>query len=69
MSSTLKAVITSTLKPLMGAVLGASVNQIIFKLIQLSDYHDVGRPFIPPLIVPKIVNVGLIKKAFPRACI
>ena len=54
--ATIKDVIKSTLKPTVGAVLGATVDQVASKLIQMRDNNDTGPPPNPPIVVPEIVQ-------------
>ena len=48
-------VIKSTLTPTVGAVLGATVDQVASKLIQMRDNHDAAPPPNPLIVVPEIV--------------
>ena len=56
--ATVKDVIKSALKPTVGAVLGATVDQVASNLIQMRDNHDSAPPPNPPIVVPEIVQAG-----------
>ena len=50
--ATIKDVIKSTLKPTVGAVLGATVDQVASKLIEMRDNQNDAPPPNPPIVVP-----------------
>ena len=54
--ATFKDVIKSTLTPTVGAVLGATVDQVASKLIQMRDNNNAAPPPNPPIVVPEIVQ-------------
>ena len=60
--ATVKDVIKSTVQPTVGAVLGATVNQVASKLIEMRDKHDAAPPSNPPIVVPKTVQMGSGRK-------
>ena len=60
--ATFKDVIKSTLTPTVGAVLGATVDQIASKLIQMRDNNNVAPPLNQPIVVPEIVQAGSGRK-------
>ena len=60
--ATVKDVIKSTLKPTVGAVLGATFEQVASKLIEMRDNHDSAPPPNPPIVVPAIVQAGSGRK-------
>ena len=55
-------VIKFTLTPTVGAVLGATVDQVASKLIQMRDNHDALPPPNPPIVVPEILQAGSGRK-------
>ena len=57
-----KDVIKSTLTPTVGAVIGARVDQVASKLIQMCDNHDAERPPNPPIVLTEIVQAGSGRK-------
>ena len=59
---TVKDLIKSALKPTIGAVLGATVDQVASNLIQMCDNHDTEQPPNPPILVPEIVQAGSGRK-------
>ena len=60
--ATVQDVVTAVLKPTVGAVLGATVDQVASKLIQLRDNHDSAPPPNPPIVVPEIVKADYGRK-------
>ena len=60
--ATVQDVIKSTLKPTVGAVLGATVDQVASKLIEMrNNQNDASLPN-PPIVVPELIQVGSGKK-------
>ena len=58
---TVKDVIKSTLKPTVGAVLGATVDQVASKLIEMrNNQNDAPLPN-PPIMLPELNQAGLVK--------
>ena len=53
--ATIKEVIKSALIPTVGAVLGATLNQVVSNLIQIRNTHDDKLPHYSPIVVPEIV--------------
>ena len=53
-----KDVIKSTLEPTVGAVLGATVDQVASKLIEKRDNQNDATPPNPPMGVPEFVRAG-----------
>ena len=60
--ATVKDVIKSTVQPTVGAVLGATVDQVASKLIEMRDKHDAAPPPNPPIMVPETVQAGSGRK-------
>ena len=60
--ATLKDVIKSTLSPTVGAVIGATIDQVASKLIQMRDNHDAALPPNRLIVVPEIVHAGSGRK-------
>ena len=60
--ATVQDVVKSVLKPTVGAVLGATVDQVASKLIQMRDNHDSAPPPNPPIVVLEIVQAGYGRK-------
>ena len=60
--ATVKDVITSTLNPTVGAVLGATVDQVASKLIEMRDNQNDAPPPNPPIVVLEFVQAGSGKK-------
>ena len=60
--ATIKDVIKSTLKPTVCAVLGATVDQVASKLIQIRDNNDAATQPNPLIVVPEIVQAGSSRK-------
>ena len=60
--ATFKDVIKSALTPTVGAVVGATVDQVASKLIQLRDNNNAAPPPNPPIMVPEIVQAGSNRK-------
>ena len=65
--ATVKDVIKSTLKPTVGAVLGATVDQVASKLIEIRDNQNDAPPPNPPIVVPEFVQAGSGKKQRSRS--
>ena len=61
-SATVKDVIKSTVQPTVGAVLGATVDQVASKLIEMRDKHDAALPANPPIVLPEMVQAGSGRK-------
>ena len=57
-AATIKDVIKFTLTPTVGMVLGATVDQVASKLIQMRNNYDTAPPPNPPIVVPEIVKAG-----------
>ena len=53
--ATVKDIIKSTIQPTVGAVLGATVDQVASKLIEMRDKHDTAPPPNPPIVVYEMV--------------
>ena len=53
--ATFKDVIKSTLKPAVGAVLGATVDHITSKIIEMRNNQNDAPPPNPPIVVPEFV--------------
>ena len=60
--ATVKDVIKSTLSPTVGAVIGAMVDQVASKLIQMRDNHDAALPPNRLIVVAEIVQAGSGRK-------
>ena len=60
--ATVKDVVKSVLKPTAGAVLGATVDQVVSKLLKMRDTHNSAPPPNPPIVVPEIVQAGSGRK-------
>ena len=60
--ATVKDVIKSTLKPTVGAVLGATVDQVASKLIKMRNNQNDAPPPSPPIMLPELNQVGSGKK-------
>ena len=60
--ATINDVIKSTLTPTVGAVLGATVDQVASKLIEMRDNNNAAPPPNSPIVVPKIVQAGSGRK-------
>ena len=52
--ATVKDVIKSTLKPTVGSVLGATVDQVASKLFEMRNNHNDAPPSNPPLMLPEL---------------
>ena len=63
--ATVKDVVNSVLKPTADAVLGATVDQVASKLLELRDNHDSAPPPNPLIVVPEIVQAGSGRKRRP----
>ena len=57
-----KDVIKSTLKPTVGAFLGATVDQVVSKLIEMRNNQNDAPPPNPPIMLPELNQAGLGKK-------
>ena len=62
-----KDVIKSTLKPTVGAVLGAMVDQVAAMLIEMRDNQNDAPLPNPPIVVPEFVQVGSGNKRRSRS--
>ena len=60
--ATVKDVIKSTLKPTIGSVLGATVDQFAFKLIEMRKNQNDTPPPNPPIMLPELNEAGSGKK-------
>ena len=60
--ATVKDVIKSTLKPTVGAVLGATVDQVANKLIEMQNNHNDAPPPNSPIMLPELNKAGSGKK-------
>ena len=60
--ATVKDVIKSTLKPTVGAVLGATVDQVASKLIEMRNNQNDVPPPNPPIMLPQLNQAGSGKK-------
>ena len=60
--STEKNVIKSTLKPTVGESLGAAIDQMASKLIEMRNNQNDGPPPNPPIMLPELNQAGLGKK-------
>lgn len=60
--ATVKDVIKSTLKPTVGAVLGATVDQVASKLIEMRNNQNDAPPPNPPIMLPELNQAGSGKK-------
>ena len=56
--ATIKDVIKSTLKPTVGAVLGATVDQVASKLIKMRNNQNDAPPSNPPIMLPELNQAG-----------
>ena len=56
--ATVKDVIKSTLKPTVGAVLGATVDQVASKLIEMRNKQNDAPPSNPPIVLPELNQAG-----------
>ena len=65
--ATVKDVIKSTLKLTVGAVLGATVDQVASKLIEMRDNQNDAPPPNPSIVVPEFVQAGSGKKRHSRS--
>ena len=54
--ATVKDVIKSTLKPTVGAILVATIDQVASKLIEMRDNQNNVPPPNPPIVVPEFVQ-------------
>ena len=64
---TVKDVIKSTLKPTVGAVLGATVDQVATKLIEMRDNQNDALLPNPPIVVPEFVQASSGNKRRSRS--
>ena len=60
--ATVKDVINSTLKPTVGAVLGATVDQVASKLIEMRNNQNDAPPLNRPIMLPEFTQAGSGKK-------
>ena len=60
--ATVKDVVMSVLKPTTGVVLGATFDQVVFKLLEMRDNHTSAPPPNLPIVMPEIVQAGSGKK-------
>ena len=60
--ATVKDVIKSTLKPTVEAVLGAKVDQVASKLIEMRNNQNNAPPSNPPIVLPELNQAGSGKK-------
>ena len=60
--ATVNDVIKSTVQPTVGAMLGATVDQVASKLIEMRDKHDTALPPNLPIVVPEMVQAGSGRK-------
>ena len=60
--ATVKDVITSTFKPTVGAVLGAKVDQVASKLIEMRNNQNDAPPPNPPIMLPELNKAESGKK-------
>ena len=65
--ATAKDIIKCTLKPTVGAVLSATVDQVASKLIEIWDDQNDAPPPNPPIVVPKFIQAGSGKKRRSRS--
>ena len=65
--STVKDVIRSTFKPTVGAVLGATVDQVASKLIEMRVNQNDAPPLNPLIVVFEFVQAGSGKKRRSRS--
>ena len=56
--ATIKDVIKSSLKPTVNPVLGATVDHIASKIIEMRDNQNEAHPSNPPIVVPEFVQAG-----------
>ena len=60
--ATVNDVIKSTVQFNVGAVLGATVDQVVSKLIEMRDKHDAAPPPNPSIALPEMVQAASGKK-------
>ena len=60
--ATVNDVIKSTLKPTVGAVLGATVDQVAAKLLEMRNNQKDAPPSNPPIVLPELDQMGSVKK-------
>ena len=65
--ATVKDVIKCTLKPTICAVIGATVDHLTSKLIEMRDSQNDAPPPNPPIVVPEFVQAGSGKKRRSRS--
>ena len=63
--ATVKDVIKSTVPPTVGAVLGATVDQVASKLIEMRDKNGTAPPPNLPIVLPDMVQAGSGRKRRP----
>ena len=66
-SATVKNIINSTLKPTIGSVLGATVDQVASKLIEMRENQNTAPQPNPLIVVPEFVQAGSNKKRRSRS--
>ena len=64
--ATVEDVIKSTVQPTVGAVLGATVDQVASKLIEMRETHDAAPQPNSPIVLPEIVLAGSGRKCRRR---
>ena len=57
-ATTVKDVITSTLKPTVSVVLGATIDQVTSKIIEMRNNQKDAPPPNPPIVVPEFAKAG-----------
>ena len=60
--ATVKDVIKSTLKPTVNAVVGATVDQVASKLIEMRNNQNDAPPPNPPIMLPELYQAGSCQK-------
>ena len=60
--TTVRDVIKSTFKPTVGAVLGATVDQVASKLIEMGNNENDAASSNPPIVLPELNQAGSGKK-------
>ena len=56
--ATVKEIIKSKLNPTAGAVLGATVDQVASKLIEMRNKQNDAPPSNPPIVLPELNQAG-----------
>ena len=62
-----KDVIKSTLKPPVGAVSGATIDQVASKLIEMRDNQNDAPPPHPPIVVPEFFQASSVNQRRSRS--